>query len=184
MLLEALLATTISSARPREIAPLGSSRSDMAYAHMAPPTVDSVGQSDPSASIAAPENTSSAASDNLGRLISFVAYRANWDGDGAQAPNIDALAAASHLLSHIASYPLTFVVHLNSDGEPVFFLRDSEYDGEIVVHNANEISFSFDRGGELLEEFRIQFENAHLPVSLANALNVIECHAVEIPQAA
>lgn len=184
MLLEALLATTITTTRPHEIAPLGSSRREMACAHLAPPSVAEIGQSDPSTVIAAPDETSSVASDNLARLISFIGYRENWDGDGAHAPSIDALGAASHLLSHIAGYPLTFGVHLNSDGEPVFFLRDSEYEGEIVVHNQNEISFSFDRGGASFEAFRERFDVAHLPDRLATALDSIAYHAAEIPQAA
>lgn len=115
----------------------------------------------------------SASDEALERLRKFRSWKDNWDGEGGLRPDLQTINAAIYLLSLIANTYREFGVHLSPDGRPVFFPRNSEWSGEIVVEDPNHISYEFRRGTELRDEYDLPFDGRRLPDKLRAALDLL-----------
>jgi hypothetical protein len=109
----------------------------------------------------------------LVRLRSFGKWQRNWDGEGAPAPKAAAIDAAIVLLSLLQNTYRSFAVHLDGDARPIFFLRESDWEGEITVENAHHVSFDFRRGSDVHSESEVAFDRKKLPQSLMAAIALV-----------
>lgn len=110
----------------------------------------------------------------LARLRRFRSWEENWDGEGASAPNPTVLDTAIQLLSSLARGHAVFNVGLDAEARPMFNLRDSRFDGYIVVEPETTLSFSFEHeNGTTLDGFALPFDGKKLPETLADALSQI-----------
>lgn len=108
---------------------------------------------------------------NLARLRRFRTWGENWDGEGAPAPDAASLNVAVRLLSLLAHEHAVLSVGLDADSRPMFNLRDSLYEGHIVVEAGGELSFSFSRGeSEVMDDFDLAFDGRSIPATLKSAL--------------
>lgn len=113
------------------------------------------------------------ADEALTRLRTFQNWKDNWDGEGGSSPDPQLLDFAMQVLSLIANYHNSFVVHLNSDSQPVFYVRNSEWKGEITIEEQGIISYRFKKDEILHEEYDVSIENNTLPVHFSYALTQI-----------
>jgi hypothetical protein len=109
----------------------------------------------------------------LVRLRSFKKWRKNWDGEGAPAPKATAIEAAIALLSLLQNTYHSFAVHLDGHARPVFFLRQSDWEGEITVEDAHHVSFDFRLGSDVHSDFEVAFDGEELPQSLIEAIALV-----------
>lgn len=110
------------------------------------------------------------ASEAQARLTRFRHWGPNWDNDGAAAPDMEAIESAVSLLALIEEAGKAVAVHLDANGRPVFFLRDSDWRGEIVVEDRRHLSFEFERGDVLFDDYGVEFGNRSLPEALQTAI--------------
>ena len=108
---------------------------------------------------------------NLARLRAFRGWSGNWDGEGAPAPDIASLGVAERLLSLLAYEHPVLSVGLDADSRPMFNLRESVYEGHIVVETGGELSFSFYYKGCVLDGFYLAFDGRSIPQPLKTALS-------------
>ena len=109
---------------------------------------------------------------NLARLRRFRTWGENWDGEGAPAPKLASLDVAVRLLSLLAYEHAVMSVGLDADSRPMFNLRDSLYEGHIVVESSGNLSFSFSRGeSDLQDGFDLAFDGHYIPLELKTALS-------------
>jgi hypothetical protein len=109
----------------------------------------------------------------LSRLRSFRTWRQNWDAEGAEPPDPNLLERAIVLLSLLAPTRVRFGVGLDADSRPMFNIRDSIYDGHIVLENDGTLSFFFQRDNQELSGHNIPFDGRSLPVELEQSLELV-----------
>ena len=107
------------------------------------------------------------------RLRQFKSWPENWDAEGGAKPDRINIDRAIALLSQIATKPISFGVGLDADSRPMFSIRDSAYDGHIVVEPNGAVSFFFQRGTEILDDYDLAFDGQSLPGALEQALKRI-----------
>ena len=109
---------------------------------------------------------------NLARLRRIRTWSENWNGEGAPAPNATSLDIAERLLCVLAYEHAVLSVGLDADSRPMFNLRNSLFEGHIVVEAGGELSFFFSRDeGEVMDGFDLPFDGHSVPSTLKHALS-------------
>lgn len=107
----------------------------------------------------------------LERLRTFRTWEGNWDAEGAPAPSVDAVDAASNLIGFLRSFPITPTAMLDADGCPMLLLTYAGGSGEITVKADGTVEFVLDvPGSEVESEVEVPFDNDALPPSLADVM--------------
>ena len=104
----------------------------------------------------------------LNRLRTFKSWKRNWDGDGAAAPNVDAIETATNFLSLWSPKKARPEITLTHDGYPMFIIATARLFGEIIVNGDNTVDYFF----ELLDGTLIQGEVVNYKSS--EMLNIIK----------
>lgn len=103
----------------------------------------------------------------LHRLRTFSTWKRNWDGEGAPAPRVRAIEAATVLLGLLDSkLPQTPKVALNSLGQPMFMLLAGDKEFSATLQGATRISYYL-RSGNEEEGGLIKFNQRTLPKRFA-----------------
>lgn len=107
----------------------------------------------------------------LGRLRSLALWGENWDGDGAPAPQQDAIGSAALMLGFLHS-KLGKAPHvsLNGDGEPMLTMLDGEFEIAVTITSKTEAAYLIalgddERGG------LATFNERGLPAEIAAAVS-------------
>jgi hypothetical protein len=107
---------------------------------------------------------------NLDRLRLFQTWGANWDAEGASAPNIEALEVAQDLLSLLPNSDgkTALKVTMDPEGLPFFFLTREHDSGEISINEDFTIDYFFDlEDGTIVScGFGLPFDRRSLPEEL------------------
>ena len=109
----------------------------------------------------------------LSRLRKFKTWKDNWDGEGGKTPDPVIIDKAISLLSLLVPTRLKFGVGLDAESQPMFNLRNSSYDGHIVIERGGTISFFFQRREQALGDDDLPFDGRTLPGELAQVLPVL-----------
>lgn len=110
----------------------------------------------------------------LARLREFKTWKDGWDGEGSPAPNPVLVDTAISLHALLLNVRLTLKAHIGGDSLPIILVNHLGIKGEIIVEDKNEISFRFvGSGGEVFEDYCVQFNTLHLPESLTNIIDQI-----------
>lgn len=108
----------------------------------------------------------------LAQIRRMYTWGENWDGEGAPKPSRAALRSATEILGLLSYHPLTFSVMLDSESRPLFNVRNSEYDGYIVIEDAGKLSYYFrNEVDETLSGYDLDFSRRHLPEHLVEVLS-------------
>lgn len=108
----------------------------------------------------------------LQRLRIFRDWHDNWDAEGAPAPDLRALDAASNLLGFLKSYPVEPIAMLDASGLPMLLLRFLGGEGEITVSGNGAVDFVLDLpDGETQTEVELEFDSQGLPAQLHEVLS-------------
>lgn len=114
----------------------------------------------------------------LSRLRTFGSWNANWDGDGAPAPDQEALKSAALMLGFLDSkLGRTPHVALNGDGEPTFTVLDGEFELAVTIVSENEAAYLVAHGAEERGGLA-EFDGRTLPPELASAVSELRPLAV------
>lgn len=101
----------------------------------------------------------------LQRLRTFRNWKDNWDGEGAPAPEKEALDTSTKVLALLVASGASPKVQLNSDGLPVFSIYGDGLDGEVVVTSKDTIEYYF-HGDEPVGQSDVPFDGVKLPDEL------------------
>lgn len=107
----------------------------------------------------------------LARLRSFRCWGENWDGEHAPLPNHGLINTAIDVLSLLEVTHVPVSVHLDADSRPIFFIRESEWTGEINVEDRQHISFELRSADNILDGCDLEFDGAALPIALRKAID-------------
>lgn len=92
---------------------------------------------------AAPHARISPAQRTIGRLREFAAWGENWDGEGAPAPDLDAIDSAAILVGFLANHQVKVTVALDAFGKPMLILKGEFGEGEITVIGSDRLEFAW-----------------------------------------
>lgn len=114
----------------------------------------------------------SAAIQALQRLRMFSTWKENWDAEGAPAPDLDAIEAASNLLGFMKSYQIDPTAMLDAFGKPMFLFNLQGVEAEINLTTGDELDYLFvpQQPGEELVEVGVPFDKTSMPASLDEIL--------------
>lgn len=108
--------------------------------------------------------SSSSSSVILNRLRTFAGWTENWDGEGAAAPNLEAIDIASKFLSLWLPSKIEPEIVLTHDGLPMFVINNGEMIGEIVVNSNRTLDYFFEYAdGSMKGDEAISFETDRKP---------------------
>ena len=80
----------------------------------------------------------------LNRLRTFASWQENWDGEGAAAPNLNAIDIASNFLSLWSPDKIKPEIVLTHDGLPMFVIDNGKMIGEIIVNPDKTLDYFFE----------------------------------------
>lgn len=110
------------------------------------------------------------------RFEEMKTWRENWDGEGAPAPNPEAIDKAMVLYDLLAQrFPTQkFSSLLDADANPVIAIRTSKWTGMITVDNSTKDIFSefFISENTIYVDVR-NFDGVNIPIELLIVLNHI-----------
>lgn len=106
----------------------------------------------------------------LMRLRKFLGWGANWDGDGAPAPDLNAIDSATVLLGLLcAELRNVPKVMLNAISEPTFVFIEDGFELSITVKSKNLVSFYVAQDGD--EDAGLsEFNGDRMPTYLESAI--------------
>lgn len=108
----------------------------------------------------------------LQRLRTFSGWAANWDAEGAPAPDQEAIEAAANMLGHLRSFPIEPIATLDALGRPMFLLHYTGGEGEISFTSGDTFEFVIDVPGDDSEvETELHFDKSGLPEKLEAVLS-------------
>ncbi len=96
----------------------------------------------------------------LNRLRTFKGWKKNWDGEGATAPNLNAIDTATNFLSLWSPKRTRPEITLTHDGFPMFVISDASLFGEIIVNGDGTVDYFFEPVlGKQLAEESVQYKS-------------------------
>lgn len=112
----------------------------------------------------------------LSRLRTFASWNADWDADGAPAPDRRSIDSAALMLGFLVTkLGRTPNVALNGDGEPTFTILDGEFELAVTVVSENEAAY-FVAYGDQERGGLAEFDRRTLPPELALAVSELRPH--------